>query len=84
MLRTGADPEALVAAEGLAQVSDRGALEHAVDEVLATHPEQVEQFRGGRDRVIGFLVGQVMKSTGGKANPQLVQELLRTALARTS
>ena len=84
LLRTGADPAALVAAEGLAQVSDRGALEHAVDEVLATHPEQVEQFRGGRDRVIGFLVGQVMKSTGGKANPQLVQELLRTALARTS
>jgi aspartyl-tRNA(Asn)/glutamyl-tRNA(Gln) amidotransferase subunit B len=84
LLRTGADPEALVATEGLAQVSDRGALEHAVDEVLATHPEQVEQFRGGRDRVIGFLVGQVMKSTGGKANPQLVQELLRTALARTS
>jgi aspartyl-tRNA(Asn)/glutamyl-tRNA(Gln) amidotransferase subunit B len=84
LLRTGADPEALVAAEGLAQVSDRGALEHAVDEVLAKHPEQVEQFRGGRDRVVGFLVGQVMKSTGGKANPQLVQELLRTALARTS
>jgi aspartyl-tRNA(Asn)/glutamyl-tRNA(Gln) amidotransferase subunit B len=84
LLRTGADPEALVAADGLAQVSDRGALEHAVDEVLANHPEQVEQFRGGRDRVVGFLVGQVMKSTGGKANPQLVQELLRTALARTS
>jgi aspartyl-tRNA(Asn)/glutamyl-tRNA(Gln) amidotransferase subunit B len=84
LLRTGADPEALVAAEGLGQVSDRGALEHAVDEVLAGHPEQVEQFRGGRDRVVGFLVGQVMKSTGGKANPQLVQELLRTALARTS
>ncbi len=84
LLRTGADPAALVAAEGLAQVSDRGALERAVDEVIARHPEQVEQFRGGRDRVIGFLVGQVMKGTGGKANPQLVQELLRTALARSS
>jgi aspartyl-tRNA(Asn)/glutamyl-tRNA(Gln) amidotransferase subunit B len=84
LLRTGADPEALVAAEGLAQVSDRGALERAVGEVLAKHPEQVEQFRAGKDRVIGFLVGQVMKSTGGKANPQLVQELLRTALAQTS
>jgi aspartyl-tRNA(Asn)/glutamyl-tRNA(Gln) amidotransferase subunit B len=84
LLRSGADPEALVAAEGLAQVSDRGAIERAVDEVLAKHPEQVEQFRGGRDRVVGFLVGQVMKSTGGKANPQLVQELLRAALARTS
>jgi aspartyl-tRNA(Asn)/glutamyl-tRNA(Gln) amidotransferase subunit B len=84
LLRTGADPEALVDAEGLSQVSDRGALERAVGAVLASHPEQVEQFRGGREKVIGFLVGQVMKSTGGKANPQLVQELLRAALARTS
>jgi aspartyl-tRNA(Asn)/glutamyl-tRNA(Gln) amidotransferase subunit B len=84
LLRTDADPVALVAAEGLAQVSDRGALEQAVDAVIVRHPDQVAQFRGGKERVIGFLVGQVMKSTGGKANPQLVQELLRTALARSS
>jgi aspartyl-tRNA(Asn)/glutamyl-tRNA(Gln) amidotransferase subunit B len=84
LLRTGADPEGLVAAEGLAQVSDRGALEQAVDDVLARHPDQVAQFRSGKERVVGFLVGQVMKSTGGKANPQLVQELLRAALARSS
>jgi aspartyl-tRNA(Asn)/glutamyl-tRNA(Gln) amidotransferase subunit B len=84
LLHTGADPEELVAAEGLAQVSDRGALERAVDGVLAGHPDQVAQFRAGKERVIGFLVGQVMRSTGGKANPQLVQELLRAALARSS
>jgi aspartyl-tRNA(Asn)/glutamyl-tRNA(Gln) amidotransferase subunit B len=77
---TGADPEQLVAAEGLAQVSDRGALEKTVAEVVAANPKQVEQYRGGKQQVIGFLVGQVMKATGGKANPQLVQELLRAAL----
>ena len=69
LLRTGADPEALVAAEGLAQVSDRGALEQAVDDVLARHPDQVAQFRAGKERVLGFLVGQVMKSTGGQGEP---------------
>jgi aspartyl-tRNA(Asn)/glutamyl-tRNA(Gln) amidotransferase subunit B len=77
---TGQDPEALVAAEGLAQVSDRGALEAAVAEAIARNPKQVEQVRGGKMQVLGFLVGQVMKATGGKANPQLVQELLRAAL----
>jgi len=69
-----------VAAEGLAQVSDRGAIERAVADVIAHHPTQAAEFRAGKDRVVGFLVGQVMKATGGKANPQLVQELLRAAL----
>jgi len=84
LLRTDRDPEALVAAEGLAQVSDRDTLEHAVNDTLSHHPDQVAQFRAGKERVLGFLVGQVMKSTKGKANPQLVQELLRAALARES
>ncbi len=84
LLGTNADPEALVAAEGLGQVSDRDALEATVDDVLHRYPEQVAQVRAGKDRVIGFLVGQVMKSTGGKANPKLVQELLHAALARSS
>jgi aspartyl-tRNA(Asn)/glutamyl-tRNA(Gln) amidotransferase subunit B len=79
---TGADPETLVQAEGLAQVSDRGALEQAVADVITRHPSQVAEFKSGKDRVLGFLVGQVMKATGGKANPQLVQEVLRAALAR--
>jgi aspartyl-tRNA(Asn)/glutamyl-tRNA(Gln) amidotransferase subunit B len=74
------DPETLVAVEGLAQVSDRGALEAAVRDVIARCPEQVAQVRAGKDKVMGFLVGQVMKATGGKANAQLVQELLRAAL----
>ncbi len=79
---TGRDPEELVAAEGLAQVSDRSALDAAVADVIARHPAQVAEFRSGKERVIGFLVGQVMKSTGGKANPHLVQEPPRAALAR--
>jgi aspartyl-tRNA(Asn)/glutamyl-tRNA(Gln) amidotransferase subunit B len=78
---TGCDPEELVAAEGLGQVSDRGALDAAVADVIARHPAQVAEFRTGKDRVLGFLVGQVMKATGGKANPKLLQDLLRAALA---
>jgi aspartyl-tRNA(Asn)/glutamyl-tRNA(Gln) amidotransferase subunit B len=78
---TATDPEDLVRAEGLGQVSDRGALEAAIADVLAGHPAQVEEFRAGKERVLGFLVGQVMKATRGKGNPQLVQEMLREALA---
>jgi aspartyl-tRNA(Asn)/glutamyl-tRNA(Gln) amidotransferase subunit B len=74
------DPETLVRAEGLAQVSDRGALEAAVRDIVARNPEQAAQFRAGKDKVMGFFVGQVMKATGGKANAQVVQELLRAAL----
>jgi aspartyl-tRNA(Asn)/glutamyl-tRNA(Gln) amidotransferase subunit B len=77
---TARDPAELVASEGLAQVSDRSALEAAVAEVLAKNPAQVAEFKGGKDRVLGFLVGQVMKASGGKANPQVVQEVLRAAL----
>jgi aspartyl-tRNA(Asn)/glutamyl-tRNA(Gln) amidotransferase subunit B len=77
---TDTDPEALVQAEGLAQVSDRGALEAAVRDVVARNPDQVAQFRAGKEKVLGFFVGQIMKTTGGKANAQVVQELLRAAL----
>jgi aspartyl-tRNA(Asn)/glutamyl-tRNA(Gln) amidotransferase subunit B len=77
---TDTDPAQLVQAEGLAQVSDRGALEAAVREVVAKNPDQVAQFKAGKDKVMGFFVGQVMKATGGKANAQVVQELLRAAL----
>ena len=78
---TATDPEELVRAEGLGQVSDVGALEAAVADVIAKHPAQVAEFRAGKDRVVGFLVGQVMKATKGKGNPQLVQEVLRKALS---
>src|SRR6185436_5155142 len=79
---TSQDPAALVAAEGLGQVSDRGALEDIVADVITRCPEQVEQFKSGKDKVIGFLVGQVMKASGGKAAPQVVQDLLRAALSK--
>jgi len=71
----------IVARHDLGQVSDTGELEAAVAAVLAAHPDQVEQFRAGKQQLSGFFVGQVMKATQGKANPQLVSELVRTALA---
>ncbi len=71
----------IVARHDLAQVSDTGELEAAVAAVLAAHQAQVEQFRAGKDQLAGFFVGQVMKATQGKANPQLVSELVRAALA---
>ena len=74
---TATDPEELVRAEGLGQVSDVGALEAAVADVIAKHPSQVAEFRSGKERVIGFLVGQVMKATKGRANPEAVNRLLR-------
>jgi aspartyl-tRNA(Asn)/glutamyl-tRNA(Gln) amidotransferase subunit B len=77
---TDTDPAKLVEAEGLAQVSDRGALEAAVRDVVAKNPDQVAQFKAGKEKVLGFFVGQIMKATGGKANAQVVQELLRAAL----
>ena len=65
----------------LEAVSDTSALEPIVDAVLAANPAQVEQYRAGKDGLLGFFVGQVMKLTGGKANPQAVNEILLTKLA---
>ena len=71
------DADAIITARGLRQVTDTGAIEKLVDEVIAAHPEQVEQYRAGKDKVLGFLVGQIMKQSKGQANPQQVNELLR-------
>jgi aspartyl-tRNA(Asn)/glutamyl-tRNA(Gln) amidotransferase subunit B len=70
----------IIKARGLEQISDTASLEALVVQVLAAHPEQVQQFRAGRAQVLGFLVGQVMKASKGKANPQEVNKILRTAL----
>ncbi len=70
----------LVEEKGLQQVSDEGALEKMIQEVLETNPGQIEQYRGGKETVLGFFVGQVMKASKGKANPQKVNELLKRAL----
>jgi aspartyl-tRNA(Asn)/glutamyl-tRNA(Gln) amidotransferase subunit B len=77
-ISTRRSPSAVVDEEGLRQISDLGAV---VDEVIAGNPGPVEQFRGGKDGVVGFLVGQVMKKTGGAANPQEAQRLLRERLS---
>jgi aspartyl-tRNA(Asn)/glutamyl-tRNA(Gln) amidotransferase subunit B len=70
------DADAVIAKKGLRQITDSGAIEQAVDKVLADNPQQVEQYRAGKDKVLGFLVGQIMKATQGKANPAQVNELL--------
>jgi aspartyl-tRNA(Asn)/glutamyl-tRNA(Gln) amidotransferase subunit B len=71
----------LVQEKGLTQVSDEGALETIIDDVMAKNPAQLAQYRSGKDQVLGFFVGQVMKASGGKANPGKVNELLREMLA---
>jgi aspartyl-tRNA(Asn)/glutamyl-tRNA(Gln) amidotransferase subunit B len=77
---SGKTPEQIVQEKGLIQVSDEGALDTIIDEVLAKNPTQVAQFKEGKQQVLGFLVGQVMKASGGKANPGKVNELLRKKL----
>jgi len=80
MYRTGKAPEQIVQEKGLTQVSDEGALSQVIDDVLAKNPAQVAQFKQGKQQVLGFLVGQVMKTSGGKANPGKVNELLKHKL----
>jgi len=80
MFETGEDPEEIVEKRGLKQVSDMGLIERAVDEALANGVAQVEQYRAGNEKVLGWFVGQVMKATQGKANPHAVNELLRKKL----
>ncbi len=80
MFETGEPAAAIVEREGLKQISDSGALEKIVDEVLAANPKQVEQYKSGKTAVIGFLVGQAMKASRGQANPASVNELLKSKL----
>ena len=77
---TGEPAEAVIAREGLAQISDEGALGKIIDDVLAANPKQVEQYRGGKVTMLGFFVGQVMKASKGQSNPQIVNELLAKKL----
>ena len=80
MLETGDDPSKIVEERGLKQTSDTGAIEAVIADVLAKNPNQLEQYRGGKEALFGFFVGQTMKAMGGKANPAVVNELLRKAL----
>ncbi|HEY0093348.1 MAG TPA: Asp-tRNA(Asn)/Glu-tRNA(Gln) amidotransferase subunit GatB, partial [Archangium sp.] len=80
MFRTGKDPEAIIADKGLAQVSDTGAIEAVVDDILAKNAGEVEKYRAGKKQIYGFFVGQVMKAMKGKGNPALVNDLLKKKL----
>lgn len=81
MLETGDAPGRIVEERGLKQTSDTGAIEAVIAEVLAKNPSQLAQYRGGKEALFGFFVGQTMKAMAGKANPQVVNDLLRKALA---
>ncbi len=81
MLETGDRAGTIVAREGLTQTSDTGAIDAAIAQILATNADKVAQYKGGKEALFGFFVGQTMKSMQGKANPQVVNELLKRALA---
>ena len=76
MCQTGQTPAQIISAKGLVQVSDTSELETHIDTVLAANPDKVAAYRGGKDKLIGFFVGQVMRATEGKANPKVVNTLL--------
>lgn len=80
MWMSGDEPDDIIAAQGLRQVTDDSAIEALVDQVLEQNPDQIEQYRAGKDKVFGFFVGQVMKLSKGKANPKQVNELLKSRL----
>jgi aspartyl-tRNA(Asn)/glutamyl-tRNA(Gln) amidotransferase subunit B len=80
MFETGKDAAAIVEEKGMKQVTDTGAIEKVIDEVMAANPDKVAQYRGGKDKLFAFFIGQVMKASGGKANPAAVNELLKKKL----
>ncbi|MDI6631228.1 MAG: Asp-tRNA(Asn)/Glu-tRNA(Gln) amidotransferase subunit GatB [Bacillota bacterium] len=83
MFNTGKDPQAVVEEQGLVQITDAAALKAVVEKVIAANPKVVADFKQGKDKALGFLVGQVMKETRGKANPQLVNRLLKESIANS-
>jgi Asp-tRNA(Asn)/Glu-tRNA(Gln) amidotransferase B subunit len=80
LVRQGGDPRQIIAERGLAQVTDEDAIAAIVDEVLASNADKVDQYRAGKTGLMGFFVGQVLRSSQGKANPVIVQRLLASRL----
>jgi aspartyl-tRNA(Asn)/glutamyl-tRNA(Gln) amidotransferase subunit B len=81
MAQTGKPPKLIVEEKGLVQITDTGVIETAVSEVISSHPDEADAYRQGKTKLLGFFVGQIMKETRGKANPKLVNELLKKMLA---
>ncbi len=82
MVTTGRDPEAVIQEQGLTQISDTGALETAAQEIIAAHPKEAADYKAGKTKVMGFFVGQLMKTTKGQANPQLANEIFQKLLGQ--
>ena len=80
LLEQGGSPKAIVDERGLGMISDPAAITAIIDELLAAHPDEVEAFRGGKNKLQGFFVGQLMKKTGGKADPKLANQILSKKL----
>jgi aspartyl-tRNA(Asn)/glutamyl-tRNA(Gln) amidotransferase subunit B len=81
MYKTGKDAEMVVKEQGLVQVSDTGAIEQIISDVIRANPGQAAEYKAGKEKLFGFFVGQVMKASRGKANPDLVNQLLKKKLA---
>ena len=82
MMNGQGDADAIIEAKGLKQITDTSAIEAVVDDVIAANPSQVAEYQAGKDKLIGFFVGQVMQKTGGKANPGQVNQILKAKLAK--
>ena len=76
MVETGANPEKIVEEKGLVQISDEGAIKEVVDRIVAANPQSVVDYKAGKDRALGFLVGQCMKEMKGKGNPQILNKFI--------
>jgi len=81
MYRTGKDAEAIVKEKGLIQVTDEGIIQRYIEDVINENPEQVEAYKHGKEKLFGFFIGKVMKKSKGKANPKLVNEILKKRLS---
>ncbi|MGH9942578.1 MAG: Asp-tRNA(Asn)/Glu-tRNA(Gln) amidotransferase subunit GatB, partial [Pyrinomonadaceae bacterium] len=82
MFKSGKTAQTIVEEQGLAQVSDAGEIERIVEEVLTANPQQLAQYKGGKEGLFGFFVGQVLKASQGKANPKLVNDVLKSKLSQ--
>ncbi len=82
MLKTGKAADAIVEEKGLKQVTDTGSIEKSIDEILAKNADKVAEYKSGKEKLFGFFVGQVMKATGGKANPAMLNDLLKKKLSQ--
>ncbi|HAA81601.1 MAG TPA: Asp-tRNA(Asn)/Glu-tRNA(Gln) amidotransferase GatCAB subunit B, partial [Thermoanaerobacter sp.] len=82
MFGTGKEPEVIVEEKGLKQIANEDELREIIKKVIAENPKSVEDYKNGKEKAMGFLVGQVMKATKGKANPQLTNQILKEELSK--